>query len=231
MNQAAINFRVKVAHAFEKSHFGSYRKASLAAQMSAPQVQQIIQGRFDNSTTGPGIFAMQRLAKALDVPVGHLLDDDSIDAPKDPGVLNGTAGHGPSLDAFTQAHWQGGGQLAAFAHLKEYFDLYRLPPSAQASPQIEKIGRQTLLALRLRTTSASKAQAEFDMLPEEKRANITDFHRQVAQSGIALDNVFFDHRLRTQPVHVRAGYSRLGALVSDPEGQQLVLIYCRPIPV
>lgn len=231
MPGTSIIFRQRLEEAFQASSFKSYRQASLAADMSEPQVQQIIKGRFDHSKNGPGLFAMKRLAQALGTTLSHLIEEGEVEAPEDPAIFNGTGDTDrPTIDEMMIRHVRGGGHIDAFKGAIEYSDIYRHPDKSE-TPQIFRIGCKSLLGLRMGTTDRAEVQSEIDHMDIARQKDIKAFHQRVAKNGVALDSVFIDHKLRTRPLHVRAEYSRLGLLVVDQKGCEKILIHCTPIPV
>ena len=232
MTHISDTFRQRFTRAFESSEFSSYRQLSLQAGCSEPQVQQIIKGKFDGSKAGPGIFTFYRVAKALGRTIDSFLDDDLTPPKADISAFNSPQERDEaSFDALMSTHWRGGGMLEAFQNVLECFDLY-LPPTDEAfAPKIFRIGSQSLLSLRLETTDLTIAQRELERLRLQVKTETIDFHRKVMKEGIATSNTFLDHKLHSKPVHVRAGYSRLGLKVENRAGKDLVLIACKPIPV
>ena len=104
-------FKERMQKAYNKAEHGSMRALSLRAGMSESVVQQILSGKFDNSRTGPGIFAVKRLADAMGLSVAHLVGEDATLTPVRQDILNGSSNDGDLIGAFTKAHWRGGGRL------------------------------------------------------------------------------------------------------------------------
>jgi len=232
MTDVSLVFKERFTAAFEKSNFRSFRQLSLKSECSEPLVQQIINGKFDGSRAGPGVFTLFRLASTLGLSLDSLLQSKFYDNSEELAALNDVKGRDPaSFDTLMSVHWRSGGRLDGFDHVKEHFDLYRAPTEETITPQIQQIGPKGLLSLRLETTDIRVAQREFDRLSDENKKATTAFHREVMASGIRCDNTFLDHRLHLKPVHVRAGYSRLGLRVEGKDGAPMVLIACKPIPV
>ena len=232
MSDISLTFRKLFTRAYESSSFTSYRQLSLSADCSEPLVQQIIKGKFDGSRAGPGVFTLYRLACTLGLSIDSLLQSDLVPPQRDLSVFNDIKGRDPaSFDTLMSTHWRGGGRLDAFDHVEDHFDLYAAPDDSENTPQIRRLGHRSLLAMRLETVDRVVAQRELDLLPEKTKSFTMSFHKQVMTQGICCDNTFLDHKLSTKPVHVRAGYSRLGLRVESPKGEALILIACKPIPV
>ncbi|MEP4309696.1 MAG: hypothetical protein ABJ364_08110, partial [Lentilitoribacter sp.] len=87
---------------------------SLAAKCSEPVVQQIVSGKFDGSTSGPGIFTFHRLAQALNASMDSFLNGEAAPPQTDISAFNAKQGQDPaSFDALMACHWRGGGRLEA----------------------------------------------------------------------------------------------------------------------
>lgn len=232
MTDKSTLFREKFTRAFQQSKFSSYRQLSLQAGCSEPTVQQIISGKFDGSTSGPGIFTFHRLATALGASMDSFLEDEIVPPQKDLSVFNDPGRNDQSsFDALMATHWRGGGRLEAFADVEGHLDLYLPPKEDSLTPKIKKMGRFSLMSRRLETTDTTIAQREIDRLPLALKREVIDFHSEVIARGIVCGNTFLDHQLTTKPVYVRAGYSRLGLRVEDPSGRTLIAVACKPIPV
>lgn len=232
MQEISIQFRDAFEKAFRNSKFTSYRQLSLASQCSEPQAQQIIKGKFDGSNTGPGIFTMYRLARSLGISLDSFFQADLAPPTKNLDQLNNVHGREPTCyDALMSIHWRSGGRLEAFDEVQESFDLYAAPNDETIKPVIKRIGAEGLLCMRMQTTDISIAQRELDALPPQLRRQVLDFHRRVMTEGMCVENTFLDHRLKSKPVHVRAGYSKLGLRVEGQNDRPYVLLACKPIPV
>lgn len=225
-------FKRRFERAFEKSSFTSKRQLALAAKCSEPVVHQIIKGKFDGSNSGPGIFTFHRLAKALNASIDSFLDTDMSPTKRDVSAFNTPLERDPAcFDEMMSLHWKGGGRLEKFAHVEDFFDLWSPPTSDSHTPQIYQLGQHSLFSMRLETTDTTVAQRELNSLPLQVKRSVLDFHNSVMSTGIVCDNTFLDHKLKHMPLHVRAGYSRLGLKVENAAGREFVLICCKPIPV
>jgi transcriptional regulator with XRE-family HTH domain len=232
MPDISVTFRLRVEKAISESKFNSISKVAQTSGLSSPTLQKILRGEFDNSRGGPGVFAMQRLAEALEKPLSYFFDQSVAERNKELGSLNGTSdGHINHIPEFLEAHWRGGKLLEAFDHLVPHFDLYMPPSDVATGPKIVAPGQQTLLSRRIGDCDPLVVQRELDHLPQKTRFEIIDFHRRSMQNDTAVSNSFIDHRLKDRPVHVRAGYSRLGLFVTNQAGKTFILIHCSPIPV
>ena len=231
VNQTAVVFRERLAAAVDASGIPSHRKASELAGLSAPQVGAILRGEYDTSRAGPGVFGMHRLASQLGVTLDDLLAPADAHEPSDVSEFNSIPREEVNIDMFVECYERGGRRLEAIEHLHEHFDLYKAPTEEASVPILERLGRQTLFAMRIRTTNRTTGQRELNAVTPGERRMILAFHRRVMTESIVLDCAFANHKAVSQPVHVRALSSRLGLLVTAPSGQRYVAVRCAPIPV
>ena len=227
----SVLFRKRIDEAFKKSGFKSKRQASLNAGMSPPQVGAIIRGEYDQSTSGPGIFAGYRLAKTLGVTVESLLEPHAAYQPKDKSEFNMIKREEVCVDLIVEEWERGAHKLQALNRLADHFDLYFAPQDDDITPRIARLGKNTLFAMRIKTTDVEVAQRELRVAEPSQRRGMLDFHRKVMAEQMACDCFFADHKLATQPARVRGLSQRLGLLVEGDRGEKLIVIRCAPIPV
>ncbi|UWQ77377.1 hypothetical protein [Leisingera sp. M658] len=223
-------FTERFQEAYERSGFDSRSELSRAGRMSRPVTQKILKGGFRNSPNGPGIFGLKRLADAMGTGVGYLLGEDLAPDTTSQLFFNGAGKSKGTIERLMETHWRGAGRYEAFDKLLEDCDVYEVPKEDATTPIITRVGKRTLFAGRLGGPFLRDAQAELDKFSEEKRMDVVNFHRQVAQNNTTIGNSFLEHDLVTRPVRVCAPNIRLGLLVHDHRGQPSVLVHAAPIP-
>lgn len=230
-NFHALTFRDRFDAAFKNSNIESYSELSRKADLSRPMTCKILNGAYDHSKVGPGIFSVKRLADALNTRVGFLLAEDLATDSSSQNFFNGTSWQRGMLERLMETHWRGAGRLEAFSDFIEDCDLYEIPTDGQDTPKIKRVGSRTLFAGRLGGTFLRDAQRELDNMPLQTRLDAVAFHRRVLAEGTAIRNSFVDHKMVTRASHVRASNAGLGLLVTDNNEEQSILLHAYPIPV
>lgn len=224
-------FRRGLQNAYELSEIESLRQVSALAGMSAPQVASILRGDFDESRSGPGVFGVYRMAKTLGVTIDELFEGEPARVPDGYSEFNQISRTDVCVDTLVEAFERSGHRLEGLDRFSEHFDTYYPSKVDAIVPKLRSLGRQTLFAMRIKTTSVSVGQRELIAATPQERRKILDFHAKVQAEGMALDCSFTDHKAVSQPIHVRAVTSRLGLLCHDQNGNKVIVIRCAPIPV
>lgn len=224
-------FRLRVEQRIKECGSPSHRQVSVDAGMSPPTVGAIVRGEFDASKGGPGVFAMKRLADVLDTSLDYLLVGEDAHQPRDISEFNHRPQSGVSADEIFEAYERGARRFSALEPFWDFMDLYAVPDDNADMPQILRLGKSQLFAMRIKSTSVSKAQQELRAASLRERRAIIDFHLRVKRESVVLDSHFVDHQAVTEPVHVRSLSARLGLLVALEDSTQAIAVRCRPIPV
>lgn len=223
-------FTKRFNDAFKRSGFSSYSELSRAGGMSRPVTQKIIDGGFDHSPNGPGVFGLKRLADAMGTTIAYLMGEDLTVDTQSQMFFNGAGKSKGTIEKLMETYWRGAGRYEAFEKLLEDCDVYEIPGEHDITPTIARVGKRTLFAGRLGGPFKRDAQAELNNFTEQKRLDVVKFHRRVAEEKTAIGNAFLEHDMVTRPARVCSPNIRLGLLVEDHRGHQSILIHAAPIP-
>lgn len=223
-------FKLRFKESFSQSNYTSMTQCSVDAGCSPPTVSQILSGKFDDSRPGPGFFAMSRLSKALETPIGYWAGQSAISPSVARNILNGTHLLGengpPTIEEFCRTYVRGGKRLSAFNQYASYFDVYDLPDDKRRAIQISQMGSASLFSIRMGGTNIKDAQTELDAAPAPLREAFYGAHKRAYDLGIFTEVFSLDRELETRPAHIKTDYTRTGARVIDDDGREKIIIYC-----
>ena len=219
----------------------SDRQVSVAAR--GPKYPTTVSSIFSQKSV-PRADVIQALALILNVSTDYLLGtapaltlSSSADAPAFPRtseaitLASGVARNStlpaafPTIDTML-AWWRATGKrLTNIDQISRHFDLFSEPDDKQIKEYA--LGYDSLMSRTMRALDLTAFEQFFDLVPDPKLAQIAEWHIQAIRGEVVLIPEYLTIKLATGRTVVRE-YDRLLLPITGPEGNNLVLSYCRP---
>ena len=191
--------------------------------------------RLDRSNTGPGLFAMSRVANLLGTSLDHLAGSapPSITPPQRPDLkghvaaaidAQATTRDALSVDALLKTHVRSGGHLEAFLPWIETCDQYAPCSPTDSGIRVLRVGKSSLAALTMQTSEVDALQTALSSVQDDelKAKWITDYSL-ATDRGSLVSSETLDVQMPNKPVRVRMDFLRTLLRVSDSEGATSIL--------
>lgn len=242
-------FRNRLRSIIDNSEYkASYRRLSLEAGLSESRISNLLNDTgMDHSHNGPGIFLMRRVADCLGCSLDFLVGRDATPYPQS-GTPRMAAPEARIIGAIQDAKEQlmsgvssptareidkrfvnGDRKIAAISDLIEYVDLYKWP-TENGRVIVHRVGGMSLSAQTMGCTEAKTLQDALD------QNRTTDLHGKLRNDFSAAHHngkygsiEELDLHMPNRPIRVRLIYSRDLYSMSDGEGAEFIVSFCRRI--
>jgi len=196
--------------------------------------------RLDTSKTGPGLFAMSRVANlletSLDDLVGpprifasgqeanahkHLIADHVVRTLNSQGSLSVDR---LSVDILLRLHMKSGGRIEAFEPYMSYCDQYFAPTEEASRIVVQRVGNQSLAAITMGQASCETLQIALDNVeaPELRQRWLRDY-REALNRGTLVTLESLDVQMPNRPIRVKIDFMRCLLGVQDQAGEHSLL--------
>jgi hypothetical protein len=194
----------------------------------------------DNSSAGPGIFGMSRVAlllgTSLDYLAGQPVQEVVRSAPtKQPykmrehifGSLSAQEEekhNALSADRLLRTHLKSGGRVEAFAPWIDHCDCYCQPAADAQSLTVKFVGNSSLSALTMGSNDKGLLQTALSEVTDTslKQRWVRDYQYAVS-AGTNVSIEALDVQMPNHPVHVRMDFIRCLLAVTDANDEKSVL--------
>lgn len=219
----------------------SFRQLSLECENGEKWLSNLLNDRnLENSMSGPGFFAMRRLADVWQVSMDELgmrglwISEQAIRSQTEAliglatdGDLSDTGLAAPTSNSLMRTFKKSGGRIEAFENTFAYAAPYKPLQSMDERLFVKAVGRMCLAAVTLQSHHVSDLQSSLDKLEgtEELRVAKED-HLLAIERGAYATTKRLDHPVPGMPIHVRMDYIATYLHVRDATGEDTVLLYC-----
>lgn len=220
MNNLQICFRHNFIRSYEDSNFQSYRSLSHAAGTSSSRVQKIVNGHFDDSNVGPGIFTIDRMCRQMRVTPNMLLGYDQKDAPQ---TSTDRAGM-PTIERLTSIYMASNRSLPAFAEFERFLQIYGEPTGDRIS--LIRSGELSLASRAAGTKDVAFLQNQYFLFANDTKEAIYRGQRHAWDNGIGLEVLKLNHDMPEQGRKAKFNFLRLALRLNQPRGEDVLAVYC-----
>lgn len=233
-----VIFKDRLTQAFKRSSFRSHRALSTASGLGETRVHRMINGQFDNSKDGPGLFNIVRLCEQLSITPDYLVGQTGWNNPSSPMDTSGAAmmeayaglSETPTTKEFARRYVRGGARLEAFHDLRDFFDLYGPPDRVNKNINVLRVGPKSVAGQRVGGSNPAILQTCYDNASPALRNKIFSGQVKAFDGGYVCEPDSIDEMYETVPMHIKIDYLRTSMRVSDASGSEYLILFAEVIP-
>jgi hypothetical protein len=234
-------FQARLKTAIDNSPYkNSLRKLSIAADCGEKWLSNTLKrSDLESAKSGPGFFAMTRLAEILEISLDHLAGRNlqasefytanqasqlarlAVEASSDNSRITA-----PSPQALMRTFVRSGGRIEAFKDTLVYANQYQPIKTVTDRLVLKSVGPNSLSAITMQTDSIISMQEALDCIEGSETLATTKRDHITASERGAFDVVKrLDEPMSNLPIHVRMDYISSYLRLTDAKGTPTIVNY------